>query len=294
MNLLKPSLTLILIALAPFLGAAKTQSINSSTLAPRSEATQLTDRGSRAIRGDYNNHPRPTAESNQQKTARIEPKNDDKKTPIVDVRKDRWDYILICFTILFTGGLVVVGGLQVKWLKKQTQISTLSLKIARQSIEVSRLALQINRPFLLVTELANLTEQRDPSPFKFIVEADVALRNFGTGPADILDYIVEAEIYNIPPPDPDPDYDTIKANTLNDSLVAANETVADRIHAIIALDGPEYESVMREQKRIAIHGRIRYRGTGPGQVYWTRFFWWHFPDAPKLARALTKRLNDHT
>lgn len=112
---------------------------------------------------------------------------------------------------------MIVGGLQVKWLKKQTQISTLSLKMARQSIEVSRLALQINRPFLLVAELANLTERRYPSPFKFIVEANVALRNFGTGPADILDYIAEAEIYNTPPPDPDPDYDAIEANALNDS-----------------------------------------------------------------------------
>jgi len=149
---------------------------------------------------------------------------------------------------LLTFGLVVVGAFQVRG--------------ASQTAEISRLALQVNRPFLLVTELVNLKEQSVPDPFGFIVEADVALRNFGTGPADIIDYIVVADIYDLPPPDPDPDYDAMEPNELNNSVVAPNETATDKIHAIISLGASDYEIVQREQRRIGIHGRLRYRSTG--------------------------------
>ncbi len=242
---------------------------------------------SSAVQRNPTNKPSPAfAKSNQKKTDLVAQRENNKDAHLnvslspVDITKDFWDYALIICTILLTAGLVYVGARQVN--------------VASQSAEVARLALQVNRPFVLVTGL-NLRERLYPDrPFRFIVEADVILKNFGTGPADIIDYIVETELFRIPPPDPDPDYDTMQANQLNNSLIAPNESDASMIHAVISLDDLEYESAQREEERVGIHGRIRYRGTGPDQVYWTRFFWWRFSNAPQLARANTKKLNDHS
>jgi hypothetical protein len=56
----------------------------------------------------------------------------------------------------------------------------------------------------------------------------------------------------------------------------------------------EYDSAFADEKRVGIHGRIRYRGASK-QIYESRFFWWFFFDEGQVvARALTKELNDHT
>lgn len=273
----------ILLTLATFLNVARP----SPTPTPRSEDTKQGERGNDAIQQASTNHPSTAvAESDQQKTERIAQRNYDQDHAVkvslspVDVSKGIWDYVLIISTILLTAGLVMVGALQVK--------------VARQSTEVSRLASQVNRPFLLVTEPIMTREERHDLPFSFLVQARVVLRNFGTGPADIIDFIIEIGLFDIPPPDPDPDYDAMEAGQLNYSLIAPGEIVNDRIPpASISLDGKEWELVQQEKKRIGIYGRIRYKGT-TDQVYWTRFFWWRFPNAPYLARANEKKLNDHS
>jgi len=52
-------------------------------------------------------------------------------------------------------------------------------------------------------------------------------------------------------------------------------------------------AAMPDRRRIAFHGRVRYRGTLK-QKYATRFFWWYFPEEDQCVQCLTKKYNSHT
>lgn len=55
----------------------------------------------------------------------------------------------------------------------------------------------------------------------------------------------------------------------------------------------DFIAMLNDTKRLAFHGIINYRG-GPEKLYWTRFFWWYFPDGQKVVKANTPELNAHT
>jgi hypothetical protein len=188
---------------------------------------------------------------------------------------------------------------------------------AKQSARAAEVALHINRPFLLVTKtgVARIQGQQivdftKPPPTTSTTPMDVLknpltslrfkieLRNFGVGPADIKDYFCEAELFDPPRPqnglnDPVVVYQDSQCNRLNDSLIAPNETVDDRLVADISFYTADRELIRDDVKRIGIHGRLRYRGAHDF-TYVTRFFWWYFPDTDSCHRAFTEELNSHT
>jgi len=124
------------------------------------------------------------------------------------------------------------------------------------------------------------------------------LHNFGVGPADIMDYIAEAELFDSPAlfqaqiNDPPILYRENEVRRLNDSLIAPGEEVQKRIHATITISPTEDTQITNDTKRIGIHGRIRYRGA-PEHRYTTRFFWWYFRDDNNFFRCLTPEYNSH-
>ena len=166
---------------------------------------------------------------------------------------------------------------------------------AKQSAQAAEASLHADRPFLLVigiaVEVSGLGEFSDKN-----LTAAIALRNFGNGPADIIDYIAEAELFDSPMVvrrDPPVWYGPDVGDRINDSLIGPNEMVKGRLFATLSMNSQEYASAFAEEKRIGIHGRIRYRGASK-QIYESRFFWWFFAQDKSVARALTKELNDHT
>jgi len=188
----------------------------------------------------------------------------------------------------------------------------------RKMQTASEAALHVNRPFLLVTDVKCLRFTRDGSTNEmlYIYEFDVCLRNFGIGPADIVDYIAVAAARNIPTeatfadhpsgsgtviflePGAEPFvYYAATGRRLSESLVAPNEWAEGRIKEKATLTRADCDAVRNGKARIGIDGIIRYRGA-PKQVYWTRFFWWCFLDAAynpvNIQRALRSDLNDHS
>lgn len=159
-------------------------------------------------------------------------------------------------------------------------------------------AIHVGRPFLLVTEVHVRTVKDDQNA---IFTADFTLHNFGTGPADIVDYIAEGDVFDAPVQNPDrrverPDpriaYGRKEGGPIGDPLVAP---AADfRSHIVAHVSVPKSElAAMPDRRRIAFHGRVRYRGTLK-QKYATRFFWWYFPEEDQCVQCLTKKYNSHT
>jgi hypothetical protein len=197
MSRLKPWLPLILIVLALLLSVVR------STLQPppgRSVNVEQSNRSSGTVQSNPNNDPTATGESDQQKTTGVEQGNDYQKAPTevklgpVAVTKDWWDVALIVFTILFTGGLVVVGSLQVAWLKQQTKISRIGLrtnrlavKVGQQSVQISRLALLAERPYVFIE-----SQQVNISPhYSFLSLADITPK-----PTDDFDFKLKCVFWN--------------------------------------------------------------------------------------------------
>ena len=131
---------------------------------------------------------------------------------------------------------------------------------------------------------------------QFTLSFNIALRNFGTGPADIANYFAKACVFDAPPSSgkqPHPVYSDGETNRVNDSLIAPNEIVPDRFAAVVSFDNRERNAISNETRRIGIHGRFRYRGASEN-FYETRFFWWYFPLESRFIRALPPELNAHT
>ena len=108
----------------------------------------------------------------------------------------------------------------------------------------------------------------------------------------------EAAAKKLDPPKPPDNIDPVvryeHTAQLNDSIISPGETVPDRIKAANSFDGLEYTSLLDHTMRIAVHGRIHYRGASE-KIFETRFYWWCFlSDPPRLSRCNTKKWNDHT
>jgi hypothetical protein len=190
--------------------------------------------------------------------------------------------------------LVAFTGLLARYTYQTAQTGDIAAGAAAKAAQAAEDALHVDRAFLLVTGFELTQQLRDGSnnTLTLIFQFRAILRNFGVGPADIVNYVVEAELFNLPPPDPNPIYG--EGSPINDSLIAPGDIANDRIYATISLNSAESDAVMRGQKRIGLHGIIRYRGASARQ-YWSRFFWWVMTnDMRQFARAYTKELNDHT
>jgi hypothetical protein len=180
--------------------------------------------------------------------------------------------------------------------KDMEKATSEAAEAAKQSAQAAEASLHTDRRFLLVTtiktKVSDLGEFENKNLYAYIV-----LRNFGNGPADITDYIAQADLFDPPTSgrgDPPVWYGPDDGNRINDSLVAPAEVVQDRLIATLSMSREEYDSAFTDEKRVGIHGRIRYRGASK-QIYESRFFWWFFFDQGQVvARALTKELNDHT
>lgn len=168
--------------LSPHLTAA------TPTSTPSSEKNQQRGQRSSDIQRDK---PLSTAATDQQTAGDVKQKETHEYTPIaiapVTVTKSAADYLLIIFTIVFTGGLVFVGALQVRWLKRQTRISRLGIKTNRLAVEIAQTALRADRPFLLIESpkllyfepVSKIRADTLPISIKFI------FRNCGKNPAII-------------------------------------------------------------------------------------------------------------
>lgn len=170
----------------------------------------------------------------------------------------------------------------------------------RQATEDSaKASIHAGRPFLLVTEVhvGQVADDRDRITFRALL----TLRNFGTGPADIIDYYAVGEVFDAPRQNPDLpgtgdpliSYPDGAGHPLGDPLVEPGHSLIGHIVPYVAISRTQ-EAEMPNAKRIAFHGRIRYQGT-PLQRYETRFFWWWFhPERDQCERCLTREYNSHT
>lgn len=124
--------------------------------------------------------------------------NDHKQQPIlVNVEKDGWDYALIIFTILFTGGLVWVGARQIVWMKR-TQDAT--KKAADAAAKNADTLVRQNSPYLRFSTFALAAE--NPPVVRYI------LRNYGGGRAFLKEMCIKLHLTTETLP-PDPQYEGV-------------------------------------------------------------------------------------
>jgi hypothetical protein len=179
--------------------------------------------------------------------------------------------------------------------------------VTRDLHKATEAALHIDRPFLLVTNVQcpAFSSEGSGNEILYIYEFEVCLRNFGVGPADIVDYIAGAAVRDrrvrgVPLlqgiVEPEVAWFAPSGQRLAESLVAPREIANGRIKTRAILSRGHCDAVRNGEKAIGIDGIIRYRGASQ-QVYWTRFFWWCFldvSDSPiNIQRALRSNLNDH-
>jgi hypothetical protein len=237
-----------------------------------------------------------TSESKRETQSHAEPASPIAPTIIVHV--DSHDRAIAAASIILAGAAIV----QLFLLCATLKANQLNAVAAEQNARATEAALHVNRPFLLVTDVKFVDVNRDgrADELLYIYEFDVCLRNFGVGPADIVDYIAGAAVQNRsirvqPIVEPRPWYAPTGLR-LSQSLVAPGEWVEGRIKEKAILTRALCDKVRNDEAGIAIDGIIRYRGASK-QVYWTRFFWWCFLDAGdnpiNIQRALRSDLNDH-
>jgi hypothetical protein len=179
------------------------------------------------------------------------------------------------------------------------------VEASRQSAKAAEAALHIERPFLLVTKITGEVSHadmpvKDPAirRFRHNLYFTVALKNYGVSPADIVEYAADVCLLDTPKPpyfrETPPAYG--QPSQLNDSIIGPHESVPDRIKVSDSLDDTEYQSTLDDKQRIAVYGRIRYRGASD-KTYDTFFYWWCFvidPNQVDMFRCNTKQWNDHT
>jgi hypothetical protein len=145
---------------------------------------------------------------------------------------------------------------------------------AAKSADAAQAALHADRPYLLVTDVL-MAGSGSPTGALHVIP--IKFENFGSGPADIQDYIAEPDVLPWPKPDaPDPVawHSPEEGNRLHDSLVRAGETIG--IEAPIFLDEQKRQQMVDGNTKLRIEGRIRYRGA-PQRQYVTKFYWWFIP-----------------
>lgn len=302
----------ILIALALLLSAAK--NVSAQDLGPSQNLPQQRNNATQNAQTNTEPNP-PSAQAAQTPSAENSPGRErGPKQGRADPDKDAdwlwqaWEwlngitaqgfftFVTAAATVLmaiFTGLLWCVSD-------QQKELAQAAEKIELRSVKASEHALDINRPFLLVTGIKGWISHVDPMeiapemPFRHHFYFDIAIRNYGVSPADIVDYTADADLFDPPYRDPYPVYGEV--GQFNDSVISPAESILEKVKAAHSLTDNEWGLMQSDEKRMAVFGRIRYRGASP-TVFTTFFFWWCLLDAAEtlaFARALPKRLNDHT
>lgn len=203
----------------------------------------------------------------------------------VPVARDNWFF---GFTVLFDLLIALFTGLL--WYTSKLQW------------KATRAALHINRPFLIVAMPEMRVESGMVGSAARMIPKCVTIRvkNFGTGPADVID--VTANIESFTPPsakdrDPTVKYPVSDRQRSFVPIVRADEPVEMITLYFDIGTVADMVAICEETKRLGVYGEIRYRGGPPEEIYITKFFWWYFYGVPKgqdFARALTLELNDRT
>jgi hypothetical protein len=144
-------------------------------------------------------------------------------------------------------------------------------KAADAATRVAKTALRVDRPYLIVLDVQF---QQAPRAGK------VFFQNAGRGPADIVEFIANADLFD------GPRTRTVVNHVVEDRIEKPVGTViasGDKHGEVIPLGftQQQYEVVQRQEKWIAVYGRVRYRG-GPPDIYTTSFFWWYGLPDPQL------------
>lgn len=171
--------------------------------------------------------------------------------------------------------------------------------VTRDLHKATEAALHVNRPFLLVVEV-----RCDETKFANGVLTHrfaVVMRNFGVGPADVLQRDVWTAVHDFPTTSDSEPQLTYRPYSVNnrfrESLVVAPGETTDRITCRSDLTHQMYVAVQDRTKALAVDGIVHYRGASP-KVYDTNFFWWCFIDdqgrPTGIVRALRPDLNEHT
>ena len=140
-------------------------------------------------------------------------------------------------------------------------------------------ALHINRPFILIPKVARL------SPNDEFVSC--VYQNSGSGPADIVEIIARLDQFYQPIDIPPAMYVPSVSYSgpgwqISDPIIPAGK-VAER-PICVDFDLTRFEGVYgpvnppNTSPRIAVHGRIKYRGGPPNEFYLTHFFYWLIGD----------------
>jgi len=153
--------------------------------------------------------------------------------------------------------------------------------VTKDMSRATKAQLHSNRPFVLVTNVG-----RKPN-------ADVAyfiFENFGNGPADIVEIIATAGTFfcdfsKIPPGlfVPSVTYEPQFRVVVDRPIVRPNQPTETYVNNFCEFllskdDFLNGASVMDSEvgSRVAVYGRISYRGGAPDEIYLTHFFWWWF------------------
>lgn len=159
----------------------------------------------------------------------------------------------------------------------------------------ANIAAEANRPFLMVSRPTVETQLVAGQTGRVPYDMRIKVKNYGIGPADIIDFTIKADFFDWHEgsDDPKPTYRPEDRGITIDSVIGAGE---ERQLPNLPFDTkPEtFEAMKNDRKRLAFHGIINYCGGSRELRYWTKFFWWYFPDGQKLVRVNTPELNAHT
>lgn len=206
--------------------------------------------------------------------------------------KNEWNWPAIVAAVS-TLGLVIFAPWQVCFVRRTTKATEVAAQAAQKSAEAVDASLHVYRPFIVIrkpnvdsTQIPQL-RRRMPTTVK------IKIRNYGIGPADIVNYFVRAEVFDWAGDDPAlPIYTQNEVCHTIDSVLKP-EGENELITLWFDISEGDFTAMLNDTKRLAFHGIIYYRG-GPEKIYWTRFFWWCILLAgEEIVRAKTPELNAH-
>lgn len=192
-----------------------------------------------------------------------------------------------------TLGLVLFAAWQMCFVRRTTKATEVAAQAAQKSAEAVDASLHVYRPFIVIrkptvdsTQIPQL-HRRVPTAVK------IKVRNYGIGPADVINYFVRAEVFDWAGDDPPaPVYsENESCHTIDSVIKPEGENELATLWFDISQN--DFTAILNDRKRLAFHGIIYYRG-GPEKIYWTRFFWWCILSVgEEIVRAKTPELNAH-
>jgi hypothetical protein len=195
--------------------------------------------------------------------------------------------------------------------KESVEAAKGSAQAAQQSVEVGKLALRADRPYVIVEECALMgVPDTGPVPWKPTeaaavgspISASITLRNFGKGPAIIVDLVGRlATVVDLPQP---------KDFTGCQPMVVVRSAPAGNLAGVISAIRPDEEAkslapwlnsfvfdtqercdaVRQEREKLIFYGLIRYCDVFE-EPYETAFLWKYTPPATHGLLATTPFLN---